>query len=122
MGRKMLVLLLAMSLAGAWGSLSFAGEIGYYLRPEAFGTQFEPTSGVMFVDALVGRPMGLGTTILGTGVFVVTLPFTAPSGDVGTAARALVGAPAGWTFLRPLGQSDPRFEDKGVFPPATISR
>jgi hypothetical protein len=69
----------------------------------------------MLMDAVVARPLGLATTIAGGGVLVVTLPFTLPSGSVGPAAHGLVGQSAGWTFLRPLGQGDPRFEDKGVF-------
>ena len=116
MDRKMLVLLLAVSLAGTWASLSYAGEIGYYLRPEVgFRGQYEANSTVMALDAAVARPMGLGTTVVGTGVFVATLPFTVASGDVGAAARGWVVNPAGWTFVRPLGQGDPRFEDVGLF-------
>jgi hypothetical protein len=120
MGRKILILFLVVSLGGLWASFAAAGEMGYSLRQSERGFKEpapqEPNSGVIFLDAAIGRPLGLATTIVGTGLFVVTLPFTAPSGDVGPAARALMGDPAGWTFLRPLGRSDPRFEDRGVFP------
>jgi hypothetical protein len=117
MGRKMLILLMAVSLGGAWASLGFAGELGYTMdaAEKGFKTPYEPNSAVMLMDAVVARPLGLATSIAGAGVFVVTLPFSLPSGSVGPAARGLVGQPAGWTFLRPLGQGDPRFEDRGVF-------
>ena len=59
----------------------------------------------MAADALIGRPLGLGMTILGTGAFVATLPFTAFSGSTGDAARGLIRDPGSWTFTRPLGES-----------------
>jgi hypothetical protein len=70
---------------------------------------------VVAADAVIGRPLGLATTIAGTGVFLVTLPFSATSQSVDTAAWGLVGRPGGWTFVRPLGKGDPRFEEKGIF-------
>jgi hypothetical protein len=44
MGRKMLILLMAVSLGGAWASLGFSGEIGYSLRAadKGFKESFEP--------------------------------------------------------------------------------
>jgi hypothetical protein len=63
-----------------------------------------PNSNVMAADALIGRPLGLGMTVLGTGAFVATLPFSICSGSVRQAARGLVREPAWWTFKRPLGQ------------------
>lgn len=55
-------------------------------------------------DALVARPVGFAATVLGAAIFVVALPVAAISGDVKETGRALVGAPARWTFDRPLGQ------------------
>ncbi len=57
-------------------------------------------------DALVVRPLCFVATILGSAVFVVTLPFTAPSGGVDTAAEALVVKPAHATFTRELGDME----------------
>lgn len=57
----------------------------------------------MLVDAVLLRPLGLVTTVLGTAVTVVTLPFTLPSGSVGDAADAMIMKPAEYTFNRPLG-------------------
>jgi hypothetical protein len=66
----------------------------------------EVTTGDMFADALIARPVGLFLIAAGTGLFVVTLPFTIPSGSVPEAAEKLVGVPLCRTFLRPLGHRD----------------
>lgn len=54
-------------------------------------------------DALVVRPVGFAATIVGAAVYVVALPFAAIAGDVPATGRALVGAPAHFTFKRKLG-------------------
>ena len=54
-------------------------------------------------DALVARPFGLALTVIGSAVFVVSLPFTALAGGVGEAADTLVMTPAKETFFRCLG-------------------
>jgi hypothetical protein len=64
----------------------------------------KPDSNVMAADALIGRPVGLAATVLGTTTFVATLPFTAFSGSVRDAARGLIKEPGAWTFTRPLGE------------------
>jgi hypothetical protein len=63
----------------------------------------EATFGEMVVDAAVLRPLGLVGTVLGTGAFIVTLPFSALGGNVGEAADQFVAKPARYTFTRPLG-------------------
>jgi hypothetical protein len=75
-----------------------------------------PNTNLMAADALVGRPLGLGMTILGTGAFIATLPFTALSGSTGDAARGLVSDTARWTFTRPLGQSDKKKTSGYILP------
>jgi hypothetical protein len=65
----------------------------------------KPTGEAIAGDALLVRPIGLAATVLGLGIFIVSLPFTIPSGSVGTAAKALIGEPAQYTFARPIGQS-----------------
>ena len=54
-------------------------------------------------DALIMRPMGLVATVFGTGVFIVSLPFTLISGDADKAGEKLVSDPLRYTFKRPLG-------------------
>lgn len=60
--------------------------------------------GTMVVDAAIARPLGLGATIVGSALWVVTLPFSALGGNVGEAAQELVMKPARYTFTRPLGE------------------
>jgi hypothetical protein len=61
----------------------------------------DPTSVV--VDVAVARPFTLALTIVGSALFVVSLPFAATSGCVDKAAKTLVVAPAKDTFTRPVG-------------------
>jgi len=67
-------------------------------------TAYRPSADAMAVDAVVVRPVGLVTTVLGAAVFVVSLPFTAASGSVAEAGDTLVGDPARYTFKRRLGE------------------
>lgn len=64
----------------------------------------DPSYGSMFVDAAVARPLGLGATVVGTAIWIVTLPFSALGGNVGEAADRLIVDPAQFTFTRPLGE------------------
>lgn len=57
----------------------------------------------MLLDLLVMRPLGLLATGVGSVAFVVSLPFTLPSGSVGATACELVSEPLAYTFTRPLG-------------------
>jgi len=122
MRNKVLLVILVISLVCAWGSVGTAGQIGYSMRESDKGFAFKPdpnppSSAVVAVDAIIGRPLGLATTIAGTGVFLVTLPFSLTSQSTAEAAWGLVGRPAGWTFVRPLGRGEPVYEEQGVFQP-----
>ena len=57
----------------------------------------------MAIDAIVARPLCFAATIVGMGLFVVTLPITLVSGSTEKAAKSLVGRPAHLTFTRKLG-------------------
>ena len=120
--KMVLVVILAISLVIAWGGVGVAGQIGYSMRSaeKGFATKPEPevpSSSVMFMDTLIARPLGLAATIVGPPLFLVTLPFTLPSETSADAAWGLMGRPAGWTFMRPLGRGAPEYEEKGVFRP-----
>ena len=122
MKNKVLLVILVMSLVCAWGSVGTAGQIGYSMRGAEKGFGFKPnpnppSSSVMAFDGVIGRPLGLATTIVGTAAFLVTLPVSIPSESTSEAAWGLVGRPGGWTFVRPLGRSEPLFEEEGVFQP-----
>jgi hypothetical protein len=61
-------------------------------------------------DALIVRPISLAATVVGAAAFLVALPFAAIAGDVDATGRALVGAPARYTFKRPLGDFEVRHQ------------
>ncbi len=79
---------LALLFGGALPSQAFTDE-----SPEAITT-----------DVLLVRPFCLAATIVGSAVFLVSLPVAAISKSTDKAANALVKAPARATFSRPLGK------------------
>jgi len=64
-----------------------------------------PSFATAAADAVLGRPVLFVTTVVGAGIFVVTLPFSLLSGSVKQAGQTLVGTPARATFDRCLGCS-----------------
>ena len=62
-----------------------------------------PTGFAMIGDALVARPLMLVGAVAGTGLFIVTLPFSLLGQNVGEAGTTLVVEPLEGTFLRCLG-------------------
>lgn len=66
-----------------------------------------PGAGAMTVDLLVARPLGLATTVIGTGLFVVGLPFSLIGGNAAESGEELVIGPARATFVRCLGCRNP---------------
>ena len=63
----------------------------------------EPGAGAMTYDLLLLRPLGAAATVVGSAIFVVSLPFSALGRNVGNAGRVLVANPFAFTFVRPLG-------------------
>ncbi|MGH8509013.1 MAG: multidrug transporter [Gammaproteobacteria bacterium] len=53
-----------------------------------------PTAVEMFADAAIVRPLMLGATALGTGIFLVTLPLSLIGGNTDQAAQRLVVEPS----------------------------
>jgi len=66
-------------------------------------TQYKPTAEQMIIDGLIYRPLSLAGTLLGTGLFIVTLPFSLIGGNADVAGERLVLEPASSTFDRCLG-------------------
>lgn len=60
----------------------------------------------MIADFVLVRPLGFVATVVGTAFFIVSLPFSGPSGSADVAFKKLVKEPACFTFTRPLGQLD----------------
>jgi len=96
---KIFLLLLTVSLV--IGSLYSPGWAADKLRMD------DPlTQGWSLVDLLVARPLGIAAGIGGSAVFVVTLPFTIPSGSVGNAASMFIFQPFQFSFLREVPDPD----------------
>ncbi len=62
-------------------------------------------------DILIVRPVSLAATVVGTALFIVSLPFSIPSDSVETVAKKLVEEPFRYTFMRPIGGFD---EDRDI--------
>ena len=62
------------------------------------------TAEAMVADALVARPIGLVTTVVGSAVYLVSLPFSLLGGNEKQAREKLVYEPTAFTFKRPLGE------------------
>jgi hypothetical protein len=58
----------------------------------------------MVADAVLVRPLGLCAIVLGAGLFIISLPFSALGKNVKEAGQKLVVAPVKFTFTRPLGE------------------
>lgn len=69
----------------------------------SFAAAADGSGGAMIADAFIVRPVGIVAVAVGTVAFIGSLPFSLISGSTGDAARALVAAPAKFTFSRPLG-------------------
>ena len=61
----------------------------------------DPTAAA--ADALLVRPLCLVATVVGSAIFVVSLPFAAASKSVKQSANTFVKLPAQATFKRPIG-------------------
>ena len=52
------------------------------------------------LDLFIARPLGAAAGIAGTGLFILSLPFTIPTGAVDEAARMFVSEPFRFSFKR----------------------
>lgn len=81
--------------------------LGISLSGVAYGSEFDNTGPLtVATDAVVIRPACLVATVLGSAIFVVSLPVAAISKSVKKTADTLVAKPAKATFTRPLGDMD----------------
>lgn len=97
MGNRLRILLLAAVLTAA-PAVSVA-EVR---------TVEPPSAAAMGIDLLLLRPLGAVSTVVGSGLFVVSLPLSAVGMNTNEAAMRLVGEPARYTFVRPLGDFNER--------------
>jgi len=94
-------------LVSAWLGMILVASI--LATPLQAAELAEPTSDEVAVDLLLVRPVAFCSIIVGSGIFVVGLPFTIPTKNLGLAWRKLVVEPAKYTFIKPLGQLDTPF-------------
>jgi hypothetical protein len=67
------------------------------------GAQDNPARSIYSIfDLVLMRPAAAVAGVAGAGLFVVTLPFTLPTGRTLEAARILVEEPFGFSFKRPF--------------------
>lgn len=64
----------------------------------------QSTAEEMVADLVLLRPLGIVATVIGTAVFIVSLPFSVLGGNTKEAFHRLVIDPATFTFKRPLGK------------------
>jgi hypothetical protein len=93
--RRVTALLVIVALIG----VTFAGAAG----AAVIGEDDQVTAGKMAADTLIVRPLGFVATVLGSVLFVVSLPFSALGGNVNEVGQRLVVDPALFTFKRPVG-------------------
>lgn len=62
-----------------------------------------PAAFAMAADLVIARPLLIAATVIGAGIFVVSLPFAAMGGGIGDAGKALVVDPGKAAFVRCLG-------------------
>lgn len=97
---KSIVLVLVVALTvPCWGAQVLATGKSQNLKQTD-----EPSAPAMLFDLILARPLGLAATALGTGLFFVSLPFSAIGGNSDVAFKKLVVAPGRFTFNRPLGE------------------
>lgn len=95
---------LVMALLAALPMLpAQAGEPPQNVSGDPMYTANAPRAFSMAGDLLIARPLLIAATAVGTGLFVVTLPFSALGGNVGEAADALIAEPGREAFARCLG-------------------
>lgn len=60
-------------------------------------------TGMMMADIVFARPLGVVGSVLGFGLFIVSLPFSITSNSGAEVAEQLVSEPLRYTFQRPVG-------------------
>ncbi|MFC1876555.1 hypothetical protein ACFL2E_04690 [Thermodesulfobacteriota bacterium] len=93
--KTFVMLLVVVFVTSVFASSSFAQAM---MQEEEISTEN------MVADAVLVRPLGLCAIVLGVGLFIISLPFSALGKNVKEAGQKLVVAPAKFTFARPLGE------------------
>ena len=83
------------------------------------GERLADGSGEAYLIEVVVRPVSLAGTILGTGLYIITWPFSKSSGSNEAAKRELIDKPFDATFKRKLGDFSSLNKPKVAPVPAT---
>ncbi|MAA74296.1 MAG: multidrug transporter [Salinisphaeraceae bacterium] len=87
--------------AAAMVAALMAGQPAYAVGGSAADA---PSATAMGMDVLLVRPLSLVATVAGTGLFIISLPFSALGRNTDEAAEQLILRPGKYTFVRPLGE------------------
>ncbi|MBL8541611.1 MAG: hypothetical protein JNK68_14785 [Betaproteobacteria bacterium] len=104
-----LFLCIALPLAGCASTQQRSASSSPYYAQTATPQQVTPRYGsttdgeAMLLDTVFLRPVSLVGVAVGAAAWIVSLPFSLPSGSSGEAWGALVETPLNYTFSRPLG-------------------
>ena len=91
--KKIFLLLLIISLVmGSLYSTGWAGD--KWAKEDPVG------QGWNAIDLIFARPLGVAAGIVGTAIFIVSLPFTIPTGGVADAADMFITKPFQFSFTR----------------------
>lgn len=93
--RSLAFVMVAVVIWTTTGSLALAQEPTLQEEASAEG---------IIIDFVLLRPLGVAATVVGTGFFFASLPFSVITGSTGVAFRKLMAEPAYFTFARPLGK------------------
>lgn len=80
-----------------------AGLLAFSALGHARTLEETPSAAAMAGDALFARPVLFATTVVGSAIYLVSLPFSLLGGNAGEAGEVLVIRPAEATFVRCLG-------------------
>ncbi len=99
--KKVFLLLLTLSLVmGSLYSTGWAEDKDKWVKNDPVGQEWSA------IDLLVARPIGVIAGIFGTAIFIVSLPFTIPTGGVSDAANMFVVKPFQFSFTREFPDED----------------
>ena len=96
MKKRLFVMLMVVGIIGMVHSLSWGQAVWNNPIADEFNT----------ADLFLARPASVAAGIVGTGLFVLSLPFTIPTGGVEASADMFITKPFQWAFERPFPDED----------------
>jgi len=96
--RKVFILALVFSLAlGFFVSEGWTEDRWFRDAPVAGDVVSDEWA---FADLAIARPLSVAMGVIGSGVFIVTLPFTIPTKSTNAAAKMFITRPFKFAFVR----------------------